>query len=202
MRGWSTPAPLLFCALRRDFPESDGGKNPEQNENNEDDKLGDFERRFRLGGREGFKRGDFQETLDDEDEEVQIKRDDGGDDISHAPAAGEFARVTRIDRHGQNNEGNDADAVRGHEVMDGKKESRNARQSRGDKKKGVPRLQVLAGDHPKNDNKARQDGKETDGDVEQCVSGEQRAFVGDGFGWHSRRGWSGSDEGQQVFVDL
>ena len=107
------------------------------------DPLDDRERRLGPGRRERVKGGDFQESLRDEYEHVEIKRRNGAGDKDLSPRSGEPKAIIGGDRAGEQNEREHADGPRRVEAERRQREAGQARQDRRQKEDCDRRPEVL-----------------------------------------------------------
>jgi hypothetical protein len=69
----------------------------DHDEEHQQEELGDFEGRFGLGGGQCVDCGHLLKGLCDKDEDVEVKRDEGGDDVGASPWSVEMEDVERED---------------------------------------------------------------------------------------------------------
>ncbi len=142
-------------------PKSPRGSDAQHDESDENDQLGDGERRLGLSGRHGFESGHFFEELHDENEEIEVKRGQSGDHVGLPPGARELPPIESIDRNGERDQRQDAQHVRRAEPMRRRQEKAGgARQDRRDQKKRGPTPQSRRRQHPARGHESRKNSKQ------------------------------------------
>ena len=114
----------------------------------------------------------------DQDEEVEIQRGRGADDIRISPTAAESARIERVAGESEHDKGEHGKGVRRRETFEGEEESREAREHGGGQKPGGPFWKMLSAEPAADDGKTGADPGETDQDVDESEDGETHRPLG------------------------
>ena len=142
------------------------GCGDEHDEQNQQEGLRDFEWRLGAGGREGVEGGDVLEGLGDEDEDVEVERDHGGDGVGAAPSCSEVEDVEGGEGDSEDDHREDAEDDAWSHFVVGKGEAGEAGQDGGDEKHNVPGGEEPAVDKAEEDDEAGSDADEADDDVQ------------------------------------
>ncbi len=97
-----TPSLCILRSAELLVAEPVRGKDHEHNEDRQNNKLRHRKRRLRLGRSQRCKIGAFNEKLCDQDENIQVQRNHGGNCVGAAPRAGKLTCVARVEGHRQN----------------------------------------------------------------------------------------------------
>ena len=143
------------------------------------DALRDGEGRFSLGWRELLQGGSFLEQLCDQDEKVQVKGNEGVDNVYLAPGTGEPTQIEGVARRRQNKERDYANPIGRGETAEWEKEPGDARRHCRRKKKCRPPLKLFPGKPSAKDDEARSDARETDEDVNEGENGQAHVVLSD-----------------------
>jgi hypothetical protein len=143
------------------------GCSDEHDEQDQQEELGDFEWRFGAGGGEGMKDGDVLEGLGDEDEDVEVEGDHGGDGVGAPPSSFEVEDIEGEHGDGEHDYREDAEDDAWSDLGVGKAEAGKAGKDGGDEKDAVPGAEESAFDEAEENDEARSDADEADEDV-QC----------------------------------
>src|ERR1700730_16262628 len=85
------------------------GCGDEDGDQDQQEGLCDLEGRFGAGGGEGVEGGDVLEGLRDEDEDVEVEGDHGGDGVGAAPSCSEVEEVEGDEGDREHDHGEDAE---------------------------------------------------------------------------------------------
>src|SRR5713101_8044936 len=106
----------------------------EYGEQDQQEGLGDLEGGLGAGGGEGVEGGDVLEGLGDEDEDVEVEGDHGGDGVGAAPSFFEVEDVEGDEGDGEHDDGQDAEDDAWSHFVVGEAEAGEAGQDGGDEK--------------------------------------------------------------------
>jgi hypothetical protein len=146
-------------------PELPGSGRDEGDEKNQKYELGDFEGCFGLCWSEGVDGGNLLEELSDEDENVEVEGNHGGDDVSASPDSVEMTGIEGEGRNGERDQRENANDDPGSHLGVWKAKTGNAGQDSSDEEQAVPSGEQRAAKKAEEDQESRCDADKADNDM-------------------------------------
>src|SRR5215471_5256478 len=149
-------------------PEFNYGEDGNQNKDRQHGGLRDCEGWLSLSGSQRTESRNLREALHDQNEDVKIKRHNGGDYVDPAPRAYQVLFVQSKQRDCQDHTSHNADTQSGREPVERKKKSSQAGERRCDEKKCGCDRQAVRSKHPAYNDQSTSDCDKGDNDVQDC----------------------------------